>query len=525
MTEVMIRSIIKGCMAEYTTQIKDIERRILRLEGRTTLKNPKQASSIINNKAQIGIKRGLTTVRSKARSFASIKRKTSSKKQPKTIAVSPPKPKIDTDAYLSPLKPPIAKIEKLLKKKEIIASGNKDAIPSGMKLQKLPCARTDSSVKPMPSQRETMGTNQVVLSQDEEIEEEKGFCELRSPIEKKTELCKLNSKSITIEAPKEKARPPQRTKNHFDGSSASDSDPDTFHCQCVYDNRTNTVSNSFMEMRESKEPCSKFCKYLSPDEEKRLILKSTDSIDEFSHDSKQDDDQYAVSSKWWQGWCKYIGVDVKSLDDLKLKTLNSRPFRKMTQKLSDDDFEMIHFDETPPKFSQTRKAMHQRSSSVSGQKQQKSGSRTSRSIKRNLISFEMLKYKPGKIFNHSLLYFDNNSNMKLKDDLTEGQDYYLVDSKTWQYLSKWYGCDIEAKYQDTYESEGESTDNSQESEENEGESEENEVDTEENQPNSGSYKSSREPYSDENDESFSRSNSGSASASESADASQYSNSS
>lgn len=60
-----------------------------------------------------------------------------------------------------------------------------------------------------------------------------------------------------------------------------------------------------MEMKESKEPCSKFCKYLSPEEEKRIILKSSDSIDEFSN-SEQNDDKFAVPSKWWHKWCRFM---------------------------------------------------------------------------------------------------------------------------------------------------------------------------------------------------------------------------
>lgn len=149
----------------------------------------------------------------------------------------------------------------------------------------------------------------------------------------------------------------------------------------------------------------------------------------------------------------------------------------MTQKLDeDDDFEVIDFDESPPKYSQTRKAIH-RSSSLSSPKQMEENARTSRSTKRNLISFELLEFKPGKIFNHNLVYFDNESNLKLKDDLVEQKDYYLVDSKTWGYFTKWYGCDIEAKFEEPYESEGESAENSQESEENEGESDSNEADS------------------------------------------------
>lgn len=57
-----------------------------------------------------------------------------------------------------------------------------------------------------------------------------------------------------------------------------------------------------MEMFNSITACSKFCKYLASEDEKKAILKASDSIDEFSDDQESDDDKYAVPAQWWHKW-------------------------------------------------------------------------------------------------------------------------------------------------------------------------------------------------------------------------------
>lgn len=86
----------------------------------------------------------------------------------------------------------------------------------------------------------------------------------------------------------------------------TESEPESFHWNWIYDNKTNTVSNSFMEMKESKTSCSKFWQYLNPEEEKRIILKSSDSIDEFSNSESQNNDKFAIPAKWWFKWWKFV---------------------------------------------------------------------------------------------------------------------------------------------------------------------------------------------------------------------------
>ncbi|CAI2360823.1 unnamed protein product [Moneuplotes crassus] len=516
MAEVMIRTLIKGCMTEYIKRIADLERRIEKLEGKNTLQKNKQTSSVLNYKGDTKFKRGFTSI-GKEEQLTSMKSQNYMKNEEGRSSMNPLKTRIDVDTYLSPVRLPTEKVEMLLKNEEVPHSVEESYFAGSKRLQKLPIARKNSNVKPMKVKSgEALSSKQINLSPEDagDIEEEKVFSELKSPPEKPTELVNIEPKRSATNIPIEKEeimisnKPKilEGSKNRFDGSSASDSDPDTFHCQCAYDNRTETVSNAFLELKQSKEPCSKFCKYLSPEEEQRVILKATDSIDEFSHSGGTEDDKYAVPAKWWRSWCKYIDVSPKSLENLKLKVHKGlKSPRKMTQKLGeDDDFEIIDFDESPPKYSQTRKAFH-RSSSLSSPNQDEENPRTSRSTKRNLISFEVLKYKPGKIFNHNLVYFDNNSNLKLKDDLVEEKDYYLVDSKTWNYFLKWYGCDMEARFREPYESEGESADNSQDSGENEGESDSNEEDSGRN--SSDSQSPFRHQDSDDNEESISGSNS------------------
>lgn len=84
-------------------------------------------------------------------------------------------------------------------------------------------------------------------------------------------------------------------------------------------------------------------------------------------------------------------------------------------------------------------------------------------------------HKPGKIWNKSLIHFDEDSNLYLKSNLQEGKDYFLVDRKTWKYLQKWYGFDVEAPFaQESDNDDDYSEDDEHESEEQEGDNESNE---------------------------------------------------
>jgi hypothetical protein len=85
-----------------------------------------------------------------------------------------------------------------------------------------------------------------------------------------------------------------------------DSEKSEYRCQCLYNTVDYTIHNSTLQKHNSLEPCSKYCRYLNPEDEKRIILKPSESINEFSDSEPGDDDKYAVSAKWWRKWCSFM---------------------------------------------------------------------------------------------------------------------------------------------------------------------------------------------------------------------------
>jgi len=75
---------------------------------------------------------------------------------------------------------------------------------------------------------------------------------------------------------------------------------------------------------------------------------------------------------------------------------------------------------------------------------------------------DQLIWKPGKIFNRNLMYFDEDSLLKFNKNSEEGKDYFLVDSQTWKFFKKWYGCDMEAIYDQDSDSSNEDEDSEDE---------------------------------------------------------------
>ena len=130
-------------------------------------------------------------------------------------------------------------------------------------------------------------------------------------------------------------------------------------------------------------------------------------------------------------------VEPKALEDLKIKLISDT--KEGDPNKLDGDFEIIDFAESPPRMSKARKSYHRRYGSVSSYSKGDEISRTGRSSQRKVISFDRLKQKPGKIFNKTLVYFDEDSNIRLKEDLLERKDYFLIDSRSWNFLNKWYG--------------------------------------------------------------------------------------
>lgn len=151
--------------------------------------------------------------------------------------------------------------------------------------------------------------------------------------------------------------------------------------------------------------------------------------------------------------CKYYGiyicifsdVEVKPIEDLKIKMHSTE---KDTKESSDyvsnlpGDEEGL---EPPTPFDLSPKALDLkalRSGSYSSinkpnPNMERPVDRSKR--KRKIITLQKLMDKPGKIFNKNLMYFDEDAKLKLRTDIVEGKDYFLVDSQSWNYFKKWYG--------------------------------------------------------------------------------------
>lgn len=166
--------------------------------------------------------------------------------------------------------------------------------------------RKRSSIKVMPKNTITPAEKIKILSENEE--EVKSLRKSPSPF--RSSIDEEGNKVDIRDTFDNKPQMFVRLKNQIDGSRyvvnlivcSSSSDPDTLLCKCVFDSKNNTISNDFLEMYKSTKPCSKFCKYLAPEEEKRAILKATSDIDEFSDSQASDDEKFVVPTLWWYMW-------------------------------------------------------------------------------------------------------------------------------------------------------------------------------------------------------------------------------
>lgn len=176
-----------------------------------------------------------------------------------------------------------------------------------------------------------------------------------------------------------------------------------------------------------------------------MILRASDSIDEFSNQSDTDDQQYAIPAKWWKKWCTFINVELKPIEDLKVKLHSTENDTKESSdyvgNLPGDEEGL----EPPTPFDTSSKpldlkAVHSGSYSSINKPNPNLERPVDRSKrKRKIITLQKLMDKPGKIFNRNLMYFDENAKLKLRTDIVEGTDYFLVDSQAWNYFKKWYG--------------------------------------------------------------------------------------
>ena len=135
-------------------------------------------------------------------------------------------------------------------------------------------------------------------------------------------------------------------------------------------------------------------------------------------------------------------MEPKALEDLKVKLFDKKGQRHASPNRLENDFEIVDFPETPVRRSKTRKSILRKSASSNSRKKLDRSFDpmfSGRSSHRKIITLNRLRTKPGKIFNSNLVYFDDDSNLRFNEDILEGKDYFLIDSKTWNYFKKWYG--------------------------------------------------------------------------------------
>jgi hypothetical protein len=145
----------------------------------------------------------------------------------------------------------------------------------------------------------------------------------------------------------------------------------------------------------------------------------------------------------------YSDVEPRALEDLKIKLFPNEKKNNDPSFIPEQEGAEIDFDFSPNRPSVFRPSVVKKSGSASSfNKPDPNGERSHRkhTTKHKVVSFESLLLKPGKICNKSLVFFDEDSNIFLRSNIQEGKDYFLVDGKTWKFLEKWYGFDVEAPF-------------------------------------------------------------------------------
>ena len=90
-------------------------------------------------------------------------------------------------------------------------------------------------------------------------------------------------------------------------SSSSDDNPAV--CKWIFDNSTNTISNKHFDISESKNAWSKIWKYLSPEDQRKIILKNTEFNENLS-ENNNNGENYIISSKWWEKWWQFVYLNL-----------------------------------------------------------------------------------------------------------------------------------------------------------------------------------------------------------------------
>jgi len=156
-------------------------------------------------------------------------------------------------------------------------------------------------------------------------------------------------------------------------------------------------------------------------------------------------------------------VEAKPIEDIKISLqISMKDTKESTASLPNDDIGLSPDDfDTSPRLPEL--PSEKQFSNASWNKPNPNNARATGSIeRRKIISMDQLIWKPGKIFNRNLMYFDEDSLLKFNKNSEEGKDYFLVDSQTWKFFKKWYGCDMEAIYDQDSDSSNEDEDSEDE---------------------------------------------------------------
>ncbi|CAI2364589.1 unnamed protein product [Moneuplotes crassus] len=185
-------------------------------------------------------------------------------------------------------------------------------------------------------------------------------------------------------------------------------------------------------------PCSPYCINLSPSCQKKIIYMSIS----FMNFSQECPIYYnGISSEWWQKWCDYVNVeffnpidmDSSSLENIlkSFKTNGEKSMRTGCYLKNSRNFETLENDTLECQENSINQNIFDEIC------------RNDIAENELLSSCTSLMYtKPGKISNKDISEFNPlNQMVNLKKEMTEIYDYVLINSKGWEYLENWYGCD------------------------------------------------------------------------------------
>ncbi|CAI2365832.1 unnamed protein product [Moneuplotes crassus] len=183
--------------------------------------------------------------------------------------------------------------------------------------------------------------------------------------------------------------------------------------------------------------CSKYCKFLSPDQQLEIITTETASP------ANSLELEYAINSDWWRTWCDYVNVEFLQISN-SLKFSLKKPL--CAKKVLQNQFQQTPSDEEDIGDKPNHIDLDGLRSSVSSHDQgilNSYNSITKDRPKEPLLYPEDLYQRPGMICNKPICDKRIDGNIRLLENLQEVHDYVRVSQKAWSYLKAWYGYDHE----------------------------------------------------------------------------------